>query len=104
MTLLIPAFFGLYLHLLSLRSTPIRYVALALCIALLLPLPLQSKDAKLMQGFTEGKQRWKECHLRTGRIDHCVRVSGLTIYPAPQEIKERLAYLKQHHLNLFADQ
>ena len=104
MTLLIPAFFGLYLHLLSLHSTPIRYVALALCIALLLPLPLQSNDAKVIQGFTEGKQRWKECHLRTGRIDHCVRVSGLAIYPAPQEIKERLAYLKEHHLNLFADQ
>jgi hypothetical protein len=104
LTLLIPAFFGLYLHILTLCRMPVRYVALALCIALLLPLPLQAKDAKLIQGFTEGKQRWKACHLETERIDHCGRVSGLTIYPAPPELKARLAYLKQHQLNLFAEQ
>jgi hypothetical protein len=104
MTLLIPAFFGLYLHIVALRRPPVRYAALALLAVLLLPLPPHAADIKLMRGFAEGKQRWKACYLKTENIQRCDRVAGLSLYPAPPELKQRLAYLKQHHLNLFAGQ
>jgi hypothetical protein len=102
MTLLIPAFLGLYLHLLTLRSTPVRYAMLVLCAALLLAPLLDSNDAKVMRGFTIGKQRWQACYLKTENIERCDRVARLQIYLAPPELRERLAYLKEHHLNLFA--
>ncbi len=103
MTLLIPAFFGLYLHLLTLRRTPVRYAALVLYAVLLLPLPWHASDTDVARGFTDGKQRWKACYLKTERIERCGRTAKFVIYPAPPALKARLAYLKQHHLNLFAD-
>jgi hypothetical protein len=104
MTLLIPAFFGLYLHILMLRLTPVRYTTLVLCAVLLLPLPSHTSDMQIMRGFADGKQRWKACYLKIERIERCDHIAGLSIYPAPPQLKERLAYLKQHHLNLFAQQ
>ena len=104
MTLLIPAFFGLYLHILTLRLTPVRYATLVLSAALLLPMPWHANDTEVTRGFTDGKQRWKACYLKTENIERCDRVAGFLIYPATHELKGRLAYLKQHHLNLFAKQ
>jgi len=103
MTLLIPAFFGLYLHILTLRRAPVRYATLALFAALLLPLPAHtSVDMQVTRGFTVGKQRWEACYLKIENIERCDREAGFLIYPASPELKARLAYLKQHHLNLFA--
>lgn len=104
MTLLPPAFFGLYLHLLTLRRMPVRYGALVLFAALLLPLPWHASDTDVARGFTAGKQRWKACYLKIEDIERCDHDTKFSLYPAPPELKARLAYLKQHHLNLFADQ
>jgi hypothetical protein len=103
MTLLPPAFFGLYLHLLTLRRAPVRYGALVVFIALLLPLPWHASDTDMTHSFTDGKRRWKACYLKREEIERCDRVARFSLYPAPPELKERLDYLKQHHLNLFAE-
>jgi hypothetical protein len=104
MTLLIPACFGLYLHILTLRFTPVRYVALVLYAMLLLPLPWHTSDTDVARGFTDGKKRWKACYLKIEDIERCDHEARFSPYPAPPELKARLAYLKQHHLNLFAEQ
>jgi hypothetical protein len=78
-------------------------VTLAQCAALLLPLPSQTReDIQIMRGFTDGKQRWKACYLKTENIEGCDRETGFLIYPTSPDLKARLAYLKQYHLNLFA--
>jgi hypothetical protein len=103
MTLLIPAFFGLFLHVQTLRRAPVRYAMLVLYAALLLPLPSHTReDIQVMRGFTDGKQRWKACYLKIENIEGCDREAGFLIYPTSSDLKARLAYLKQHHLNLFA--
>jgi hypothetical protein len=103
MTLLIPAFFGLYIHLQTLRRAPVRYAALALCAALLLPLPSHTRDdIQVTRGFTDGKLLWKACYLRTENIKRCDSEAKFLVYPTSPALKERLAYLKQHQLNLFA--
>jgi hypothetical protein len=56
----------------------------------------------IMRGFTDGKQRWKACYLKTENIEGCDRETGFLIYPTSPDLKARLAYLKQYHLNLFA--
>jgi hypothetical protein len=103
MTLLIPGFFGLYLHILALRRAPARYAALALCAALLLPLPAHTRaDLQVARGFTDGKRLWKACYLQTENIKRCDNEAKFLIYPTAPILKPRLAYLKQHQLNLFA--
>ena len=57
-----------------------------------------------LRGLTDGKQRWGACYLKTEDIERCNRQAKFSLYPAPPELKARLIYLKQHHLNLFADQ
>ena len=102
-TLLIPAFFGLYLHVRTLRRVPVRYAALVLYVALLLPLPSHTRiDLEVARWFTDGKQVWEACYLRIEDIERCNSATGFAIYPTLTDLQARLAYLKQHQLNLFA--
>jgi hypothetical protein len=103
-TLMIPAFLGLYLHLLSVGWLLPRAATIAALTTLMLPWPLMPADQQLIHIFTGGKQAWKVCYLSGGEAQACQLRAGLPIYPSVDEISDRLAYLKAHRLNLFADQ
>jgi hypothetical protein len=103
-TLLIPGYVGVYFGLLTIRALIPKVVALAALSAVLLPLPLTTTDVQAINQFTIAKRAWKECYLATEDWQECQRRSGLAIYPAPDELADRLVYLKTHRLNLFAEQ
>ncbi len=107
-TLLIPAFFGLYLHTLTLRSGRRRtlWQALALVLAAWGCLPLHPAETRTIEQFSQGKSRWKAAYLQTGSIAEADRLSGFKIYPHPERthLQDKLDFLRRHHLNLFRTQ
>lgn len=106
MTLLTLGFVGVYLHLLTLRRARVRTALLALLLALLLPLPLPSRADNMAQsaGWQTPKQAWKTCYLRENSIESCNKTVGFQVFPAVEPIRPKLAYLHEHHLNLFLDE
>jgi hypothetical protein len=105
-TLLIPAFLGIYFFLLSKSWFGIRNLVLALWVLLLLPSSLVIPVAEINWYF-DGKSQWADCYIRTGNIRFCDERTHFVIYPssaaAATHLQEKLDYLKQNHLNLFAD-
>ena len=102
-TFLIPAFLAMYFYLLSIPPAPLRRIALGLFVILLVPNSLRvSPD---VHWFADGKRAWAACYLQTEDIGHCDQVTHFPIYPKPEEtdLKQKLEYLKERHLNLFAD-
>lgn len=104
MTLVIPAFLGIYLHFLTLRPR-LRMIMIVLFVMLLLPIPLavRASDADASGGWRQVKQVWKACYLKHGTIERCGRVAGRLPYPAAAPLQPKLAYLHEHQLNLFLD-
>jgi hypothetical protein len=50
------------------------------------------------------KRDWRPCYLAHEDIQFCNQASRFRIYPWPETVglKEKLAYLKQNALNLYA--
>jgi hypothetical protein len=50
------------------------------------------------------KHDWKQCYLEQEDIQFCDQATNFQIYPWPENIrlKEKLVYLKQNALNLYA--
>jgi hypothetical protein len=103
MTLLIPAFLGIYFHLLAKPSGGKRTLLLAIMFLIVLPSAIQ-RYHKELEGLSAMKRDWKQCYLEREDIQLCDQATGLQIYPWPEKIrlKEKLAYLKQNALNLYA--
>ena len=103
-TLLIPAFFGVYLQI---RSFPKKAIqAPLLLLFLLMMITGSAKGASYeMEWFRKGKQDWKECYLKNENIQFCDQATGFKIYPVPEatRLKEKLDFLKRNKLNLYAD-
>ena len=101
-TLLIPAFLAMYFYLLSVPFPRIRKVGLALFVALLIPSALAVQDRA--RQFSDGKRAWAACYRRMEDIRSCDRVTHFQIIPVPDptDLQQKLDYLKQHRLNLFA--
>ncbi|MFN0111350.1 MAG: hypothetical protein ACKVZH_21005 [Blastocatellia bacterium] len=106
-TLLIPGFLGLYFHLLTLQADRLRRIALSVFLLLMLPghLPLRLGDNHPAGVFSHYKRAWKECYLRTEKVEHCTELVGFELLPAAQTdlLKARLKFLQEHKLNLYAD-
>jgi hypothetical protein len=103
-TLLIPAFLALYFYLLSLSHVRLRKLALGLFVAMLIPSALTVR--KGAHWIADGKRAWATCYLQSENIDYCDTSVRFKIHPYPEYnngLKEKLDYLKQHRLNLFAD-
>jgi hypothetical protein len=102
MTLLIPAFLAAYFYLVSRPWQGRRPLVLGLFVALIFPRAVHNPPAA--NRYTEGKRNWATCYVRTENIGYCDRVAKFEIYPFPAqvELKQKLNYLKQHRLNLFA--
>jgi hypothetical protein len=100
-TLLIPGVLASYLCLQSLRWTGVRETLTGAFILLLIPGCLIIDPQASV--YPRGKRAWASCYLLTESISSCSKV--FDIYPHPEEtrLKEKLDYLKEHHLNLYAD-
>jgi hypothetical protein len=107
-TLMIPAFLGLYFHLLTLDGWRFRRPALLVFLLLLVPghLPLGLGENHPASAFSRPKRAWRDCYLRTEDFAKCEAMSELKLLPLepPSESRKKLDYLKQHKLNLYSDQ
>ena len=106
-TYLIPAFFGLFLHILTIQDVKIKnfFLAITIIILFVASFPLKKVDWETMKSFSHGKKQWKEHYLRTEDIEESNLTSGFKIYPWPEhtKLKEKLDYLKMKKLNLYRD-
>jgi len=105
-TLIIPAFLGLYFFLLTIgrpRTGRLALVILVL-IALLGQLPFQGHDLWVIHFFSEDKASWKACYLTYEDVKRCNQLTDFQIYTEYNaRLQTELDYLKQHHLNLYLD-
>jgi hypothetical protein len=101
-TLLIPAFLGLYFYLLSFSAKRAGKLSICLFVLLLIPSALAVRNSA--RSVTNGKRAWAACYRQTENIPYCDTSSGFKVDPSPEQnhLKEKLDYLKQHRLNLFA--
>lgn len=102
---LIPVQFALYLYILKFIKAPWRnrsVTAFALILLLneFLITPLNHRSDT--ENF-QVRQKWAECYRATENIEACDKQTGIQIYPNPAatQLKKKLDYLKEHHLNLF---
>ncbi|HVR41474.1 MAG TPA: hypothetical protein VMU84_20435 [Thermoanaerobaculia bacterium] len=101
-TLLIPGFFALYLHITTLRKT-LRTVTLIVLALALLSLPVNDwkNEMDIARRYALGKRVWRDCYLREHNVSVCDQKIGFAVYPTPI-IGERLGYLERNRLNLFS--
>jgi hypothetical protein len=112
-TLLIPAFLAMYFYLLGRAPQSKREVVLGLFIVLLVPGAV--RKAHGVDQFADAKRAWAACYVRTEDIHYCEQVASqrllagtlpdhFQIHPDPEGsgLRQKLDYLKQHRLNLFA--
>jgi hypothetical protein len=131
-TLMIPAFLGFYFALLSWRSVPeqtgerreepprsplrvpkiwdvlpakgwqfafiLIYAGLLLQAHVLSPL-----DRHELEWLRLKKEAWKACYLFFEDVQECNQSTGFLLYPEVPPLQQKLAYLKEHQLNLYLD-
>ncbi|KAB8143369.1 hypothetical protein F8S13_10145 [Chloroflexia bacterium SDU3-3] len=108
-TLLLPGFLGMYLHLLQINvAPPIKHTAVGIYCLFLLPcliFPFNFNDDLPVNFYAKGKEKWKACYLVLENAEDCDKASGFPIYPnnANTRLDYKLNYLKSNNLNLFLD-
>jgi hypothetical protein len=102
LTLLIPAFLAVYFYLLPFTAKPAGKVVLGLFVIALIPSAVMVRPSARRQ--TDGKRAWAACYLQTENIAYCDNATNFKVDPYPDynHLKEKLDYLRQHQLNLFA--
>ncbi|MDP8989961.1 MAG: hypothetical protein M3N41_07765 [Acidobacteriota bacterium] len=101
-TLLIPAFLAMYFFLLTMNEEPLRNILLALFVLLLLPGHVHKP--RTVDWFANGKRAWAACYKQKEDVAYCDSLTNFRVYPdaGRTRLKQKLDYLKQHRLNLFA--
>jgi hypothetical protein len=104
LTLLIPGFLGIYFHLLMSRTRYSRTLLMTTLLAAVLPSCVQ-RNHKEIEGFSAMKRAWKDCYRAAENVQYCDNLSGLQLYPRPEatHLEQKLNYLKQNRLNLYAN-
>jgi len=106
MTYLVLFFFALYLGALSAQVRIERnvFVGMVAALALLSSGFVEKMNVASMEEIAHERQAWSACYLRTSDIDSCDRETDSFICwrPEPPDLKLKLEYLKQHHLNLYS--
>jgi hypothetical protein len=104
MIYVVPAFLGLYFYILSLEGkVRRRSIAALLVFSALASFPTGVAHKGTMQ---TARLEWKNCYLKLESVDACDEITHALIYPAPETVthlKEKLLFLKEHHLNLYAN-
>jgi hypothetical protein len=101
-TLMIPGFFALYLHIVTMAE-PLRARVLPVFATLVVTLPLMNWRADIDFGrrYAAGKQQWVDCYRAAHDVTTCDAAVRFSVYPTPT-IREKLDYLEKNRLNLFA--
>ncbi len=102
-TLMIPGAMALLLHCKYFpppRGRQILFLATLLFAAG--TLRLTEKDWQSVNWFHDGRAGWKAAYLATHDELQANKISGFPVYPKPGAITQRLQFLEQNHLNLFA--
>ncbi len=104
LTLLIPAFLGIYFSILTIRNDGKRVVLAGIFVLVLLP-GCVHRNHKEIEDFSALKQNWKQCYLAHEDIRFCDAETNFQLYPCPEciQMKEKLEFLKRNRLNLYAD-
>ena len=108
MTHMIPLGLGFYFLLLNLKAAPLtRYYLKRAYFVLVIAgaFYLSGSDKSALQYYAGGKAKWAACYLAHEDIAQCDRETSFQIYPAPAatDLKGKLDFLKDHHLNLFKE-
>jgi hypothetical protein len=108
MTYLIPGFLALYFSATALRTAPQHYL-LRLVVLLIIgwsSLHLHNWDWLTARNHSRDRTGWRECYLKLESVDQCTAMTGFEVHPSPEgtHLKEKLDFLKQRHLNLYADE
>ena len=103
-TCLIPAFFALYLHVLTLNDALSRRLLMGVMVVEFAAalLPLRAADVERIELLRLGKARWKNVYLRRENVEAADALAGFAIYPEGKDPSRKLEYLKAHRLNLYA--
>jgi hypothetical protein len=103
MIYLVPAFLGIYFFALTLSGkAQTDSVATLLVLSLLASFPTGVAHKGTMQ---KARLEWKNCYLSLEDVGRCDEITNFKIYPPPEtatHLQEKLLYLKQHRLNLYA--
>jgi hypothetical protein len=104
LTLLIPAFLGLYFGILTIRNGRRRVVLAGIFVLLLLPSCVH-RYHKEIENFSALKRNWKQCYLAHEDIQFCDAETKWQLFPCPEciHMKEKLEFLKRNRLNLYAN-
>lgn len=106
-TLLIPGFFGLYLHLANLNLSAKKNALLLTYVSLLImaTFPLREQDYQEILMISNGKSNWIKYYLQTEDILEANQAARWKVYPHDinTTIKLKLDYLKARKLNLYID-
>jgi hypothetical protein len=67
-------------------------------------LHLHTWDWLTAKNHSRDRTAWRECYLKFESIDQCTTITGFQVHPSPEgtHLKEKLDFLKQKHLNLYA--
>ena len=103
---LIPAFLGIYFSCLASGNKTWKMVGTlgVLAIAISGALPVRIGDRSMMLQYHNVKNNWRECYLQLHDIQQCDTLTGTKIYPWPESghLKEKLDFLEDKRLNLYA--
>lgn len=109
---LIPAFLGIYFSCLAYKNTRFRAAGIisVLAIAMSAALPVRIGDRSMMAQYHNVKNNWRNCYFERHDIQQCdallkaQRQPEYRIYPWPASthLKEKLDYLEENKLNLYA--
>ncbi len=112
-TLAIPGLLAIYLYLLTIQRPRWRTALVAVFFLFTaVSLPLKAGDISILEYFANGKTAWKACYLEIENVETCDEKTNFWVYPPlslsnpvqVQAFKDKLSYIKQHHLNLYLDQ
>ena len=105
MGLLVPAFLGIYFHLLTWPSTWRRTASLAVFAIAIIPGTVRTPAGYSPEAVSNGKRVWRACILQTGNIDLCDRATQFPAHPNPRKthMLEKLQFLQKNRLNLYSD-
>jgi len=106
MSYLVLCFFGSYLAGLSINSKFERriFVSFVCALTLLSSAQVDSTTKATLEQSREQREQWKTCYFRSHNIEVCdAETHGYICWrPEPENLKYKVDFLEQHHLNFFS--
>ncbi len=96
-------FFALYLFAVTRDNVPNKFILTCMACFFFTTFSIGNHYRIYAQWLCKGKQKWKQAYMHTENISIADKESGFKVHPNPSasRLKEKLAYLKKHQLNLY---